>query len=121
MPRALRLLFATAIAALLVGGPVGYAWYRQAQIRNLYVVTEGVLYRSGQLSLSGLKRVLQDYRIKTVITLRDAADPGEGPPDLDENVTAKLRNSTTCASRRASGALPTAASPRRKGSGASSK
>jgi predicted protein tyrosine phosphatase len=84
MPRTLRYLFATLIAALLVAGPVGYAWYQQAQFRNLHVVVDGVLYRSGQLSLSGLKRVLHDHHIKTVISLRDSYSPGYEPPDLDE-------------------------------------
>src|SRR5439155_22624086 len=45
---------------------------------------EGVLYRSGQLSLSGLQRVLYDYRIKTVVTLRYCKQPGDPPPDLTE-------------------------------------
>ena len=48
------------------------------------MVKDGVLYRSGQMSLGGLKRVIHDYGIKTIITLRDATHPGDGPPDLDE-------------------------------------
>jgi hypothetical protein len=89
MPRALQRLFAILIAALLVGGPVGYGWYRQARLRNFRVVREGVLYRSGQLSLAGLQRLLHDYGINTVVTLRDATHPGDGPPDLDEELYCK--------------------------------
>lgn len=81
MPQSVRWFFAVLIAALLVGGPVGYASYRKAHLRNFRVVSHGVLYRSGQLSLDGLKRVINDYDIRTVITLRDAAVPGE--PALD--------------------------------------
>jgi protein tyrosine/serine phosphatase len=84
MPRVLRWLFSLVILALLVGGPLGYSHFRQAQLRNFRVVRDGVLYRSGQMSLSGLKLVVQDYRIKTVISLRDAVHEGDRPPDWRE-------------------------------------
>ena len=84
MPRFLRYVFALLLIVLLVGGPIGYASYRNAQLRNFRVVREGVLYRSGQLKLSGLERVVNDHRIKTVITLRDGNTPGEPPPDGKE-------------------------------------
>ncbi len=84
MSRYLSYLLATAIAVLLIAGPVGYSWYWQGQIRNFRTVRDGVLYRSGQLSLDGLKRIIHDYGIRTVITLRDAALPGNPPPDQAE-------------------------------------
>jgi len=84
MPRPVRLLFAILIAALLVGGPLAYYSFRYRNFRNLHTVTRDVLYRSGQMSLLGLKRALHDYEIRTVITLRDAHDPGDPPPDLAE-------------------------------------
>jgi protein tyrosine/serine phosphatase len=84
MPRYLAYLFGTFIAVLLVAGPVEYALYEQGEIRNFHVVRRGVLYRSGQLSISGLQRIIHDYGIKTVITLRDATRLGDPPPDLDE-------------------------------------
>jgi protein tyrosine/serine phosphatase len=84
MPRYLATLFAIFIVALLVGGTLGYASYRNAQTRNFRVVEEGVLYRSGQLTLSGLQRVVNDYRIKTVITLRDSYAAGERAADTKE-------------------------------------
>ena len=77
MPRVVRWCFATLIAGLLVGGPVGYAAYRKAHVRNFRVVRAGVLYRSGQLSLAGLKGIVSDRGIKTVITLRDDPDQAE--------------------------------------------
>jgi tyrosine-protein phosphatase SIW14 len=43
-----------------------------------------VLYRSGQTSLAGLKRLIHDYGIRTVVTLRDAHVPGRPPPDQAE-------------------------------------
>lgn len=84
MPRYLPYLLGTLIAALLIGGPVGYAYYQQSHIRHFRVVHDRVLYRSGQLSLPGLKRVIYDYGIRTVVTLRDSYTPGNPPPDLTE-------------------------------------
>ncbi len=84
MRRLLPFLFGTFLAVLLIAGPLVYASFRRDQIRNLHVVSEGVLYRSGQMRLAGLKRVICDYGIKTVITLRDTYIPGNPPPDLAE-------------------------------------
>jgi tyrosine-protein phosphatase SIW14 len=36
------------------------------------------------MPISGLKRILHDYDIKTVVTLRDADVPGSPPPDAAE-------------------------------------
>jgi protein tyrosine/serine phosphatase len=84
MPRPLAYAFAGLIVALLVGAPAGYAYVQQSHFRNFHEVKPEVLYRSGQLSLPGLKRILHDYDIKTVVTLRDAAVPGKTPPDAAE-------------------------------------
>src|SRR5579871_1869964 len=84
MPRLLPRLFGLFIVFLLVAGPYGYCRYRQATMRGFHVVKDGVLYRSGQMSPGGLKCVIHDYGIKTIITLRDATHPGDGPPDLEE-------------------------------------
>jgi tyrosine-protein phosphatase SIW14 len=84
MPRYLKHVFAIFIVVLLVAGPLAYARHRHNWFRNFHVVRDGVLYRSGQITLDGLKQIVQDYQIKTVITLRDAPSPGDPPPDLDE-------------------------------------
>jgi tyrosine-protein phosphatase SIW14 len=84
MPRPLHYLFCTLLAALLIGAPIGYARYREAQTRNFRVVRDGVLYRSGQMTLSGFKQIVREYGIKTVVTLRGSSSPGESPPDLAE-------------------------------------
>ena len=75
MSRSTHIAFGCLIALLIVGGPTGYAYYRQNQLRNLKVVDNEVLYRSGQLTLTGLKQAIHDHGIKTVITLRPA-EPG---------------------------------------------
>lgn len=84
MLQSIRCILGVLIAALLIGAPISYSYYSQANIRNFHVVREGVLYRSGQMSLSGLKRTIHDYGIKTVVTLRDSNDPAEPPPDWEE-------------------------------------
>jgi protein tyrosine/serine phosphatase len=84
MPRSLQYLFATLIIVLLIGGPLAYARHRHNRWRNFHIVREGVLYRSGQISLEGLQRICHDYQIKTVITLRDAQRPGDPPPAPEE-------------------------------------
>lgn len=84
MTRVLSLLPGLLVVAVVVGIPTTYAWYRENHFRNFRVVSPGVLYRSGQLSLPALRAVLRDCRIKTVVTLRDASRPGEPPPDLEE-------------------------------------
>ena len=80
----LRIALASFIAALIVFAPLAYRSYRESHIRNFAVVREGVLYRSGQLSLHGLKRLIHDYGIKTIITLRDARPADSGDPDTEE-------------------------------------
>jgi tyrosine-protein phosphatase SIW14 len=82
--RILRILFALAIAAILLVGPYGYALYRKNTCRNFRVVADGILYRSGQMSLAGFKRAAHEYGIKTVVTLRYADNPDKPPPDLAE-------------------------------------
>jgi tyrosine-protein phosphatase SIW14 len=68
-----------AVLAAIVGPPV-YTLREQAQTRNFRVVREGVLYRSGQMTTDGLRRILNDYGIRTVICLRD----GTTRQDQDE-------------------------------------
>lgn len=77
MSTTLRSLFSLSILAILVGGPWAYWSYRETSHRNLHVVEDGVLYRSGQLTLQGLARVVHDYEIRTVVCLR------EGEQDSD--------------------------------------
>ncbi len=80
MPRYLNIAFGCLIALVLVGGPLGYYSYHNHCFRNFRVVEEGVLYRSAQLNLTGLQRIIHDYGIKTVISLRD----GDKANDIDE-------------------------------------
>jgi tyrosine-protein phosphatase SIW14 len=96
MPRILRIVFVALIVGLLVGGPVAYLSYRQKQVRSFRVVRDGVLYRSGQMTLAGLRRVIHDYGIKTVVTLRDAYVPGNRPPDWAEEQYCRSEDISYC-------------------------
>jgi tyrosine-protein phosphatase SIW14 len=74
-----RWCFGLLIVGVIIGGPVAYSAYRNANYRSFRAVEPGVLYRSGQLSPTGLERVVADYGIRTVITLRDPAVSGKEP------------------------------------------
>ena len=89
MPK-LRIAFSLVLLGVIVGGPLAYVQYRREHVRNFHVVEEGVLYRSGQLSLDGLKAVIHEHGIKTVLTLRFPKDTGTPPPDLEEEEFCKL-------------------------------
>jgi tyrosine-protein phosphatase SIW14 len=81
MATRLQLALATVAMALIVAAPLVYSSHRNANVRNLRVVEEGVLYRCGQLSPDGMERVIHDHGIKTVVTLRAARQPGAPQPD----------------------------------------
>jgi tyrosine-protein phosphatase SIW14 len=61
----------TVVALALIVAPIALGVHLQAQKRNFRVVREGVLYRSGQMTPAGLRRVLHDHGIRTVVSLRD--------------------------------------------------
>ena len=88
--RIVRVLLGLVIAGIIVAGPYYFFRFRKAQFRNFHVVKEGVLYRSGQMNLDGLKRMVYDHGIKTVITLRFAANPKDMPPDIGEETYCRL-------------------------------
>lgn len=79
-----KFVLATAALALVVAAPVVYSSHTHTHLRNLRVVEEGKLYRSGQLTPAGLERVVHEYGIKTVVTLRGARKAGGAHPDAWE-------------------------------------
>ena len=82
MARIFSVLLGCAFVVLLIVGPVAYAVHdRQHNLRNFRVVREGVLYRCSQPSKSGLQRLVNDYGIRTVTSLRDAKTPGMPIPE----------------------------------------
>lgn len=79
------------VAAMVIATPLVYSEYRKGTIRNLRVVEEGVLYRSGQLSPEGLEQIVRERRIKTVISLRAAREDGDPHPDAWEETFCEAR------------------------------
>ena len=71
MARLLSWLMGGLIAAVLVGLPWGYEAYRQKHFRNFRTVKPEVLYRSGQMTLAGLERVIHDYGIDLLLFTYD--------------------------------------------------
>jgi len=69
---------------VIVGLPAGFASYRHTNLRNFRVVKPGLLYRSGQMTVAGWERVINDHGIKTVVSLRDTKVDGKPPPDKAE-------------------------------------
>lgn len=82
--RITRVALGTAILLMLVLGPWWYYAQYYRATRNFRAVHPGVLYRSGQMSVAGLKRVVKDHGIKTVISFRGADQEGDAHPDADE-------------------------------------
>jgi tyrosine-protein phosphatase SIW14 len=88
MPSRWQFALAAAALAVVVAAPLVYSAHQNTYMRNFRVVEEGVLYRSGQLTPTGFERVLHDYRIKTVITLRTTRTAAAPPDTWEEGVCA---------------------------------
>lgn len=86
-----QIVLAGTAAGLVAAAPLVYSSHRHAHRRNLRVVEEGVLYRSGQLTPDGLGRALREKDIRTLVSLRMSRDPSRPPPDAwEEGVCAAL-------------------------------
>ena len=74
------------IAVIVI--PTYVSKYQQKQYRNFRVVKKGVLYRSGQMTPIGLKKIVDEYHIKSIVSLRDSYS-SEAPPDIQEEAFAR--------------------------------
>ncbi len=68
---------AVALGAGVALLPFAYKVRSDVRYRNFRVVEPGRLYRSGQMTPAGFRRVAEEFDIKTVISLRDTRD-GDG-------------------------------------------
>ena len=73
----LRPLVGIAIVLALIVAPLLYAIQQERGTRNFRVVHEDLLYRSGQMTVPALRRIVHDYNIRTVVCLRDSAVSGK--------------------------------------------
>jgi tyrosine-protein phosphatase SIW14 len=68
-----------ALALTTLGLPFAYYRYQYTNEKRVRVVTEGKVYRCGQLSRAGIEDVVKRYGIRTIINLQDEApDPRVG-------------------------------------------
>lgn len=87
----MRRVLGTLLIAAVVAGPIMYEKAREKRMRNFRVVREGVLYRSGQFSESGLRQAVAERGIKTVVSFRYADDgEAEAPDAAEERVCRQL-------------------------------
>jgi tyrosine-protein phosphatase SIW14 len=70
-----------AVVGLLLA-PAVYARRLNRDSRNFRVVRPGVLYRSGQLTLAGLRRAVYEHGIRTVVNLRDGRTPADAAEEV---------------------------------------
>jgi tyrosine-protein phosphatase SIW14 len=76
-----RMILGAGVVLLVGAVPLLYSAHQQTHLRNFRVVEAGVLYRSGQLSRPVFERLVDEYGIKMVITLRTSRDPDRPYPD----------------------------------------
>ena len=81
---AIRYVLATLMLLCIVLVPVYYKIERDRNYRNIRVVDDGVLYRSGQMTPEGFQRTVREFGIRTVISLRDSKDEGKVSADQAE-------------------------------------
>lgn len=83
MIQSMSALLGATVAAGVVVGAIGYETRTDGRYRNFRVVEPGLLYRSGQMDVAGLGRVLREFDIKTVVSFRDVRDDKEPDPALE--------------------------------------
>ncbi len=62
---------ALVVMTVVVGVPVAHQRSAYVQHKRLRVVTDGRVYRSGQMTADGFRQAIRRYGIKTVINLQD--------------------------------------------------
>lgn len=92
MARRWQVILGLTAVGVVIATPIVYSSHQNTHLRNLRVVEEGVLYRSGQLTPAGLESVVRERGIRTVITLRAARVRGGNDPDAWEEEFCAARN-----------------------------
>src|SRR5207253_1824402 len=76
MPGAIRFALGVGIVALTLGAPIVFFRAEYAHHKRLRVVTPGVLYRSGQLTVEGFRDAVARFGIRTIINCQNEySDP----------------------------------------------
>src|SRR5712692_5598481 len=80
-----RSLKVATVAVGLTAASIGAYWGAIQYQGNLHAVSDGILYRSAQLSKTELRSAAEEYRIKSVLNLRGAH---AGQPWYDDEIAA---------------------------------
>jgi tyrosine-protein phosphatase SIW14 len=80
----MRTALAVGLLVAVVAAPFAYWSVESTRYRNLRVVAPGKLLRSGQMPPDALARVVREFGVGTVITLRDTKDDDGKSVDLSE-------------------------------------
>ncbi len=83
------LVLATTLLVGAAGLPIWLARQSQFERRHFRTVREGVIYRSGQMTLDGLARSIHDHGIRSVVTFRASNKAGKPDPDAGEEAWCK--------------------------------
>lgn len=67
-----------AVFAVVVGVPTAHFRTSYDQTKRFRVVTDGRLYRSGQMSAAGFRETIQKHGIRTVVNLQSSDDDKSG-------------------------------------------
>ncbi|HMO34504.1 MAG TPA: dual specificity protein phosphatase family protein [Gemmatales bacterium] len=76
------------LAVVTLALPVWYYRYQYGELKRVRVVTEGKVYRSGQLTEAGFDQVIERFGIRTVINLQDE--------DANPRLSQQLREKEYC-------------------------
>lgn len=76
------------LALITLALPFWYYRYQYGELKRVRVVTEGKLYRCGQLTEAGFDQVIDHYGIRTVINLQDE--------DANPKLSKRLREKEYC-------------------------
>lgn len=79
-------VFGAAVVVVLVGVPVAHHRLGYTQTKRLRVVTDGRVYRSGQMTADGFREAIHKYRLRTVVNLQSSDDDKTGRVDLGDPV-----------------------------------
>lgn len=71
MPTWLRWVLGVCVAAVVLGVPAAYYRSGYTNYKRFRTVTPGKFYRSGQFTASGLRTILRENHIRTVINLQE--------------------------------------------------
>jgi protein tyrosine/serine phosphatase len=77
-------VFGATVVAVVVGVPTAHFRTSYDQTKRLRVVTDGRLYRSGQMTADGFREAIRKYGLRTVVNLQSSDDDKSGRQDLGD-------------------------------------